>query len=423
MLNDATENRNGPIEWPGPGGTRVPYRLFSDEEVYAAEQQRIFRGPVWNYICLEVEIPNPGDFKTSWVGEIPVIATRDENGAFHVLVNRCAHKGALVCLRERGNTKTLTCLYHAWSYRLDGELSGIAFRNGIRCQGGMPEDFDPKQHRLEPLRVVTFCGLVFATFSEATPPLETFLGDEMMAFMRRNFDRPLKILGTHSQIIHNNWKLYAENIRDSYHATLLHTFYTTFKANRLDMEGGIILSEDKWHHISYAKRATFDEASEYQQSQVHSAGFESKLAGEHLLDSWDEFDDGITHSIQSIFPNLCLQFTLNSLAIRFFVPRGVDKTELLWFYLGCEDDSAEQSAMRLQQANLTGAAGLVSLEDGCINEFVQRGTVGSADHSSFIEMGGREAESSPAGRATETSVRGFWEGYRNIMGFGEGTAA
>ena len=142
-----------------------------------------------------------------------------------------------------------------------------------------------------------------------------------------------------------------------------------------------------------------------------------KLEGPELLDSWTEFDDGITHSIQTLFPTIALQFTLNSLALRFFVPRGVDKTELFWFYLGYEDDTEEQTAMRLRQANLTGAAGLVSLEDGCINEFVQRGIAGSDDRTSFIEMGGRDVESSENSRATEVSIRGFWEGYRRIMGF------
>ena len=422
MSTASGEDRVADIEWPAPAAARVPYGVFSDPALYALEHERIFRGPTWNYVCLEAEIPEPGDFRTSWVGEIPVIATRDRDGAIHVLVNRCAHKGALVCLRERGNARRLTCLYHAWSYDLSGALKGIAFRNGVNGRGGMPEDFDPERHRLEALRVARFCGLIFASFSPETPPVEDYLGVTMAAFLRRNFDRPLKLIGSHSQVIHNNWKLYAENIRDSYHATLLHTFYTTFKVNRLDMDGGIILSDDKWHHISYSKRATFDEAAEYARSKVHSAGYEDQLEGPRLLESWEEYEDGITHSIQSVFPNLCLQFTLNSLAIRFFVPRGVDETELFWFYLGCEDDSEEQTAMRRRQANLTGAGGLVSLEDGCINEFVQRGTTRSEAQASFIEMGGRQVESSENSRATEASVRGFWEGYRRIMGFGAGDA-
>ena len=119
----------------------------------------------------------------------------------------------------------------------------------------------------------------------------------------------------------------------------------------------------------------------------------------------------------AIFPYLCCQFTLNSLAVRFFQPRGIDKTELFWIYLGYEDDDKEMTRRRLLQSNLTGAAGFVSLEDGCINEFVQRGTAASADHAAFLEMGGRDVEPSKTSRATEVAIRGFWTGYRDIMDF------
>jgi len=406
-----------PLDWPAQGVTRVPFRLFSDEEIYQREQEKIFRGPVWNYVCLEAEIPKPGDYKTSFVGEIPVICTRNHDGAVHVMVNRCAHKGALVCPREHGNGSELTCVYQAWTYDLTGQLTGVAFRRGIKGKGGMPEDFDVKKHRLEPLRVAVLFGLVFATFSDKTPPIEEYLGPRMMDFVKRSFGRKVKILGTQSQMTYNNWKLYAENVRDAYHATLLHTFYTSFNVNRLDTDGGIILADEKWHHVSYSKRDTVSNAPEYANDKVHAAQYKTTLEGPHLLDRFDEFDDGITHTIQTIFPNLTLQFTFNSLAVRFFVPRGVGKTELLWFYLGYEDDTDEQVEIRLRQSNLTGSAGLVSLEDGCINEFVQRGTHLCGDVNSFIEMGGRGVESSEDSRATEVAIRGFWEGYRRIMGF------
>ena len=417
MMLSSVDDLHEPLQWPAAGVTRIPYRLYSDPEIYALEQQRIFRGPVWNFLCLEIDIPNGGDYKTTTVGEIPIIATRDEDGGVHAMVNRCAHKGALVCLKEKGNAKLLKCIYHSWSYDLRGRLKGVAFRNGLKGKGGLPDDFDASQHSLEPLRVEVFCGLVLGTFSDATPSAENYFGKPMSEFMRRNLGKPLKPLGMHSQMIHNNWKLYAENVRDSYHATLLHTFYTTFKINRLDMDGGIVLAEDKWHSISYAKRATLDEAPEYKQQNIHSVQYDDSLAGPQLLNAWPEFEDGITHSIQALFPTLAIQFTLNSLCVRFFVPRGVDKTELFWFYVGYEDDDEAQTAMRVMQGNLTGASGLVSLEDGCINEFVQRGTRGSPDGMGLAEMGGREVESSDHSRATETSIRGFWTGYRKIMEF------
>jgi anthranilate 1,2-dioxygenase large subunit len=405
------------FQWPPEGVTRDPYRLFTDRDIYQLEQQRIFRGRSWNFLGLDVEIPNVGDCKTTSVGETPVIVTRDKEGNIHAMVNRCAHKGALVYLKKRHNVANLACMYHARNYELDGRLKSVAFRNGVRGQGGMPVDFDVRRHRLQPLKVEIFCGMIFGTFAEDMEDVQAYLGPHMAAFIKRNLGRALRILGTHSQMIRNNWKLYAENLRDSDHTTLLHTFYTTFKVNRLDMDGGIVLSERKWHHISFARRAGLTEASEYKDSNVHAASYESALEGPGLLRAWEEFDDGITHSIETVFPNMCVQFTLNSLAIRFFAPRGVDKTVLFWICLGYTRDIDKQSQMRIMQSNLTGAVDLVSLEDGCINEFVQRGTRADPQSASFMEMGGRKVESEKNSRATESAVRGLWQGYREIMGY------
>ena len=108
MSVQEVEQLSDPFEWPEGGVSRVPYRVYSDPEIYALEQERIFKGPIWNFLCLEIDVPNPGDFKTTFVGEIPIIVTRDEDGEIHAMVNRCAHKGALVCLKERGNCQTMS---------------------------------------------------------------------------------------------------------------------------------------------------------------------------------------------------------------------------------------------------------------------------------------------------------------------------
>ena len=76
--------------WPTLDYSRVPYRLYHDPEAYQREQERIFRGPTWNFLGLEAEIPNPGDFRTTYVGDTAVIVNRDANGTIHALVNRCA---------------------------------------------------------------------------------------------------------------------------------------------------------------------------------------------------------------------------------------------------------------------------------------------------------------------------------------------
>ena len=92
--------------------------------------------------------------------------TRAEDGELAAWVNRCAHRGAMVCRLARGNAKSHSCVYHQWNYGPKGNLQGIPFRRGNKGMTGMPEDFDPARHNLRQLRVDSYRGLVFASFSE-----------------------------------------------------------------------------------------------------------------------------------------------------------------------------------------------------------------------------------------------------------------
>ncbi len=127
-----------------------------------------------------------------------------------------------------------------------------------------------------------------------------------------------------------------------------------------------------------------------------------------------EFNDDINLQILSIFPGFILQQIHNALAVRQIVPRGVDRMDLNWTYFGFADDTPELRAMRLKQANLAGPAGFVSMEDGAVGGFVQRGIAAADRETSVMEMGGADAETSET-RATEASVRGFWKAWRAHM--------
>jgi hypothetical protein len=129
----------------------------------------------------------------------------------------------------------------------------------------------------------------------------------------------------------------------------------------------------------------------------------------------DEFGDNIQLQILTVFPTMVLQQIHNCLAVRQIVPRGVDAMDLHWTYIGFADDTTTLRTRRLKQANLVGPAGYVSMEDGCIGGFVQRGIAAAGDAQSIVEMGGAAAESQPT-RATEAAVRGFWQTYRSFMG-------
>ena len=219
--------------WPTLDYSRVPYQLYHDAEIYNREQERIFKGPTWNYLCLDAEIPKPGDFRASYVGDTPVIVSRDENDGLHAFVNRCAHRGALVQREISGNTKSHICIYHQWAYGLDGTLKSIPFRRGVRGKGGLDASFDLSAHGLQPLAVGNVSGMLFGTMASDAEPLEGYLGKPIIEQVHRLCGRKIKLLGYTRQRIQANWKLYAENTRDNYHASLLHEFLVTFGLDRV----------------------------------------------------------------------------------------------------------------------------------------------------------------------------------------------
>ena len=125
-----------PVYFPRMDGSRIPYEVYSSPEIYALEEERIFRGPTWSFVALEVELPNPGDFKSTFVGTTPVVVTRNDESSLSAWVNRCAHRGAMVCRAARGHARTHICAYHQWSYDTRGNLRGVPFRRGLKDSPG-----------------------------------------------------------------------------------------------------------------------------------------------------------------------------------------------------------------------------------------------------------------------------------------------
>ena len=144
---------DGAVSWPSNGLSEVPFRVYTDPQQYAHEQETIFKGESWSYLCLANEIPNSGDWVATTVGEVAVVVARGEDSAINAFVNRCAHRGNLLCLKNRGHNREITCIYHGWSYDLTGQLTGVAFEKGVKRQGGMAPEFHKEEHHLQRLRV------------------------------------------------------------------------------------------------------------------------------------------------------------------------------------------------------------------------------------------------------------------------------
>ena len=407
------------FRWPNADYTRTPYRVFTDQAIYHREMERIFRGPTWNYLALEAEIPEPGSFKTTQVGDTPIVVSRNMEGEVKAFVNRCAHRGAQVVRQEFGRAEGHACVYHQWNYDSSGKLCGVPYRRGLNGCGGYPPDFKPAQHGLQQLKVRVYKGLVFGTFADEMPGLEEYLGPNVLGHLDRILVKPLKVLGYHRQRISANWKLYFENIKDPYHAGLLHTYMATFGVYRSTQKGCTLLSPGGGHSVVYSitNTDTTESVVEAYQGTDNKYQTDFHLKAPELLQWTPDFNDGIGNLIISMFPNMVVHQILNTLATRQVRPLGPDALELYWTYFGFEDDAAERTAARLQQLNLVGPAGYISMEDGEAIRLVQQSIAGAGAETSFIEMGGRGPIVDAEHVVTEVCTRGLWQQYARTMGF------
>jgi benzoate/toluate 1,2-dioxygenase alpha subunit len=202
-----------------PGDFRVHTRAYTDSAVYQAELDRIF-GAGWVYVAHEAEIPEPGDYRTTTIGTQPVVVTRSDDGAIHVLFNRCRHRGSVLCRDERGRSATFRCPYHSWVYANDGRLLGYAQRDG----------YDPERMHdlgmLSPARVGVYRGLIFANGSPEGISLK-----ERLRYVQRYIDLWIERSPTgritftrskHKIAYPGNWKFQMENGADGYHGNYVH---------------------------------------------------------------------------------------------------------------------------------------------------------------------------------------------------------
>lgn len=399
--------------WPQEGWTRVPYWVYTDPDLYQRELDTFFYDKAWCYVALACELPEPGCFKRSWIGERQVIVVHGQDGVFHVFENRCAHRGARLCWQNKGKVDTFVCPYHQWSYTLEGKLQGVPLRRGVLGKGGMPADFDTATHGLNRLRVHVEGGSIWASFATDGPTFEEYLGPEMYGYVRRIFSgRPLKLLGYSRQLIPSNWKMYVENLKDPYHATLLHAFLITFGLWRADtLSESVPVAEGK-HGIMISRNVGKKESDATAEIKRFKGRLE--LQDKDTVTPIKEFDDGKVVGL-TVFPSVVMHQQANTLGMRHIIPKGPGAFELSWTYYGFADEPAELTRLRLRHANLYGPAGYVAMEDGEVLAESQLGAAEYGHRAAVLEMGGRGVEPQDH-MVTEVLIRAFYKYYREAMG-------
>ena len=411
------------LAWPAGEIDRVPYRVYTDADLYKRELERIFYAGHWNYVGLACEVPNPGDYRTTWIGERSVIMVRDSDGGINVVENHCAHRGVRFCRTDHGNVKDFVCPYHQWNYDLKGNLMGVPFRRGVKAmrdgkpviQGGMPADFKTAEHGLTQLRVEVLHGLVFASFDHGVPPLVDTIGPKVMPWIERIFKgRELMLLGYSRQRIPGNWKLMQENIKDPYHPGLLHTWFITYGLWRADNKSELKMDDRFRHAAMISTRGSAGVKSEVT-AGVTSFKETMEINDKRLLDIvhepwWGE----PTAVMMTIFPSVIFQQQVNSVSTRHIQPNGHGSFDFVWTHFAFDDDTPEMIQRRLIQANLFGPAGFVSADDGEVIEFSQSGFEQKPYHRALAELGGTGVENTDH-MVTETLIRGMYEYWRKVM--------
>ena len=151
----------------------LPPAAYHSREIFELEKERIFNAG-WVMIGREDNVANPGDYMSVDVLDEPLVMTRDRQGELHVLSRVCRHRWMKVC-EGKGNSHTLTCPYHLWSYHLNGKLRGAP-------EMDKTPGFGRSSIELPHIRHEVWQGFVFVNIdgnaqplSETLPPLEELI--------------------------------------------------------------------------------------------------------------------------------------------------------------------------------------------------------------------------------------------------------
>jgi dibenzofuran dioxygenase subunit alpha len=200
----------------------VSRRIYSDEAIYQRELEHVF-ARCWLYLAHESQIPRPGDYLTTTMGEDPVVLWRDANGRLRAFLNTCRHRGNRLCMYERGNAGSVTCSYHGWTYNNEGELTGVPFHS----EAYYDELDRSKWGLIAALKLASYGGMVFACWDAGAPTLDEYLGDfryylDTVVLVGEDLGG-LEPVTSSRYAARGNWKIPAENFAgDHYHNATTH---------------------------------------------------------------------------------------------------------------------------------------------------------------------------------------------------------
>lgn len=397
---------------------RFDASLYYDPAIFALEEKRIWYR-TWIWVAHTSEIPNAGDFKMATIGSQPVIVSRAADGNVHVLENRCRHRGASVCERQRGNTRLYTCPYHNWTYGLDGALRGVPYADGYEG------DFNRSELGLPALKVGIYNGLIFASFNPSVEPLETFLGAARKwidLFMKQGAGFPVKVLGEQKFTFKGNWKIQLENTTDLYHFPMVHrSWLKSVDEETMKVITGFLTSDKAFtralgngHSLAVLMPNAVDlDEDDGAPTPERYLALEEKLSASYPPDQVRR----ILRSLMGVgfnlnlFPNLALSMSF----FRVLRPISVTETEIRHVALGMDGGPQEANRCRIRaHEHFQGPMGFGTPDDAEAWERVQRGAHAGLDIPILVNRGLNRETTDGNGEKTShsTDETGMREAYR-----------
>lgn len=405
-------------------GTLSP-RIYVDPELYALEQERLFRRS-WLYLGHETQIPNPNDFITAYMAEDPIIVVRQKDGSVAAFLNQCRHRGMRLCRTDAGRTSIMMCPYHGWSYSSDGgRLVGVP-QEKTAYHGEINKD-DWDLTRVS--QVASYKGLIFGCWDPDAPDLRTYLGD--VAYYLDGFidrvDGGTEIIGMpHKWTIDCNWKLPAEQFcSDMYHAATTHQ-----SAVRVMAPPDVDMKVQGFRDIEGVQYSDHGHGGGFALADrpMPNVWFEP-LAQQWLYDTYPEVQErlGTVRAARfsghcTIFPNL--SFLVGTQTLRVWHPRGPDKIEVwAWVLVDRKAPAATKEAFRLGAVRAFGPGGILEQDDGDNWVEVQRVLRGHVARETKlnVQMGlGHEFRRSDlpgnlSGILSENAARTFYRRWRDEL--------
>ena len=401
---------------------RVHGSIYTDPGIYAAELERIWY-TTWVYVGHVSEIPQPNDYVRKTIGPQQVVMTRDKSGEVHLLHNRCAHRGNLVCDAEQGNAGSFRCPYHGWTFANTGDLLGAPFnqgyggRAGLAAMGGLARA----------PRVDTHRGFVIASLAPDGPTLREHLGpaaDRIDRLVRLSPEGEVELTaGWVKHEVAANWKMLVENETDGYHPQFVHSSIFGISGSGIGD-----LYSDKSTAVTRALGGGHTEndlSPEFRRlgvpmgwsgtPEVKIPEYVAAMRSAYGTETADEIMiNGSPHVM--IFPNLFIA----EIQLFQIQPLAVDRT--VQHVTAIQFRGAPDLNRRLvtQCVGSVGPAGMLLADDAEMYERNQRGVAQLQPEWLDLSRGlGRERvdeDGHRIGTATdETSMRAMWQHYLTLM--------